>query len=135
MSEQEENQDAEATHGFEGTEPDPSANGVAGSEEPAGQRLRLVQREDGIGRAYVNAFRTHASGEELVVDMGFNLVKLDPNGPDAAEGVAGAVELEWLQRSVMSYRTAKMLTLELTRILRDHERRHGEIATGGREVQ
>ena len=102
-------------------------NGSAGpADPPETRRLRLEQDEQGLARSYANAFRSFTSGEEVVVDFGFNLVRLD--GPNAGEnGVDGTVQLEWNQRTVLSYRTAKSLAIDLGRIIREFERSNGEI--------
>ncbi len=112
-------------------DPTETPNGSAApAEQPSTRRLRLEQDEQALARSYANAFRSFTSGEEVVVDFGFNLVRLD--GQQRAEdGADGTVQLEWNQRTVLSYRTAKRLAIDLGRIIRDFERSNGEIPVQG----
>ena len=116
---------------------DPPAGGAAGDADapgpaPAPERktLRLEHREADLARAYANAFRSFTSGEELVLDFGFNLVRTDPAAAEAS-GADGSVSIDWTHRSVMSYRTAKSLAIDLARVVREHERAQGEIRLPG----
>ena len=106
--------------------PTTTTNGGEPAADPPAKRLRLEHREEGLARAYANAFRTFTSAEELVVDFGFNLVRMDAAAAEAS-GADGAVQIDWNQRAVLSYRTAKTLAMDLARIIREHERVHGEI--------
>ena len=104
----------------------PGGDAEGHPEDPPAKRLRLRHREEQLARHYANAFRTFTSAEELVVDFGFNLVRMDAAAAEAS-GADGSVEIDWNQRTVLSFRTAKTLAMDLARIIREHERAHGEI--------
>lgn len=103
--------------------------------EPAGQvtrRLRLEHREEQLARSYANAFRTYTSPEEVVVDLGFNLLQMNAASvADPDTDSDGTVTLDWMHRSVMSYRTAKSLAMDLARVIREYERVNGVIPVQG----
>ena len=114
----------------EPNEPTPSEPQEAPARAPApdARRLRLEHREGELARHHANAFRTFMASEELVIDFGFNLVRMDT----APEGADGTVTIDWTQRTVLSHRTAKLLAMDLARLIREHERAHGEIPVPGR---
>ncbi len=94
---------------------------------PNAQQFGLRVNDADMQTHYANAFRVHTTADEVMVDLGFNMVTVNraPN-PDA-KGPAGTVQLDWSQRSVLNYRTAKGLAIELGRIIRAYEDRFGEI--------
>ncbi len=90
--------------------------------EPS-MRVRIDERDMATG--YANAFRTHVTGEEVLVDFGLNL----PAQPQAQGGHAAASEMLFrvTQRVVLSPQTAKRLAITLAQVVREHESRFGEL--------
>jgi len=76
---------------------------------------------------FSNAYRIHTTAEEVVVDFGFNMA--NPN-PQAAQGAGGQQLLfKVSDRVIMSYATAKRLTLSLQQLVRRYEQQFGEVQT------
>jgi hypothetical protein len=91
------------------------------------RQLQLRVNEQNMSRDYSNTFRVNTTTDEVTVDLGFNMVTMNrqPNQDDKAP--AGVVQLDWHHRSILNYRTAKGLALELGRVIRAYEDRFGEI--------
>jgi uncharacterized Fe-S center protein len=96
----------------------------------AGTQVRVRMDERNMTTSYANAFRMHRTNEELLVDVGLNLVLPPQQGSDASQG-GQDVLFQVNNRLVLNYATAKRLAMALGQIVRQHEQQHGEIALGG----
>ena len=121
------------------TQVDPQVDAQA--REQTGQqqvRLRVDSREMSTG--YANAFRTHGTAEEVIIDFGLNMVTQSPNqngGAGAGAGAAatgqdagaagGEILFKLNDRVVMNYYSAKRLAITLGQIIRRHEDQFGEL--------
>ena len=105
--------------GNESTAPDVDQQ----AQQQTGQqqvRLRVSERE--MTSCYANAFRTHGSAEEVIVDFGLNLVN-----PSGGEGQQGEIVFEVKNRVVLNYYSAKRLAITLSQLIRRHEEQFGEL--------
>ena len=107
--------------------PNPPADPAAQPGDPQKRPFGLRVKEDGMQTQYANAFRTHTTTDEVLVDFGFNLVTLNRAAGEDGKTPAGTLQLDWQQRVILNYRTAKGLTVELSKIIRAYEERFGEI--------
>ncbi|MEX2214148.1 MAG: DUF3467 domain-containing protein [Phycisphaeraceae bacterium] len=102
---------------------DEQARQQAGNQQV---RLRIDQRNMNV--SYTNAFRTNATADEVIIDLGLNQVI--PSNP-GADGKPAEVSAEILfdinQRVILNYFTAKRLAITLGQIVRKHEERFGEL--------
>lgn len=94
-------------------------------------RLRIDQRD--MTTHYVNAFRTNAAGDEVVLEVGFNTLR--PAGPSAPneEQVDGEIAFEVSNRLILGYPATKRLALTLLQIVQRYEQQNGEIRIGGQQ--
>ncbi len=99
------------------------------SQQQAQVRVRV--QETHMASSYANAFRTHRSPEEVVIDFGLRLLQpLPPSAQTAdAKGPKTVAEMNFdvTSRVVMNYHTAKRLMGGLAQIIRQHEEQFGEI--------
>ncbi len=108
--------------------PDPQIGQQA--NEQTGQRsVRLRMDERNRTSAYANAFRTSATAEEVIIDLGLNqAVPLqqtpgrEGNGQPSAE-----ILFEISHRMILNYYTAKRLALTLGQLVHHHEQQFGEL--------
>jgi hypothetical protein len=91
-----------------------------GGDKPNVQVL-LDERE--LRQIYSNAYRIHATADEVVVDLGFNM----PN-PNPQTGQQQLL-LKITDRVVMSYVNAKRLALSLGQLIKRYEQQFGELQT------
>ncbi len=75
---------------------------------------------------YANAFRHHATPQELIVDFGINVVTQSKpaEGDDPA---TAQMSFQIDNRLVLNYLTAKRLAGTLVNLVQAHEKRFGEI--------
>ena len=107
--------------------------GVAGPGDSEQRRVRLRVDESKMDIEYINAFRTQVSGDEVIVDVGMNL--LQPNrggaGSSDGEGANGGeiVNATFLAQSrlVLNPKSAKRLAMLLSDHVRRIEQQRGEI--------
>jgi hypothetical protein len=93
------------------------------AREQTGQReIRLRIDERNMGTSYANAFRTNGTAEEVMLDFGLNLV-----GPPPTPQGQPEIIFQANQRVIMNYYSAKRLALTLSRLIRSHEERFGEL--------
>ena len=91
-------------------------------QESAGQpgvQILLDERE--LRQIYSNAYRIHATADEVVIDVGFNMP--NPN-PQAGQQ---QLLLKITDRVIMSYMTAKRLSLSLSQLIKRYEQQFGEL--------
>ena len=105
----------------------PAAASANGATEQQKRQLGVRINEDELHSEYANAFRSFTTTDEVLLDFGFNLVTLNRQQNQAADAPAGTLQLDWKQRVVMNYRTAKGLAVELGKIITAYEQQFGEI--------
>ena len=74
------------------------------------QQVRLNVHTEKMGTSYANAFQVRYSQDDVLVSFGVSLTDLS-----AEPGVKGVVTADMLERIAMTPRTAKRLTLTLSR--------------------
>jgi len=82
--------------------------------------VRLDERN--LKTTYANAFRTHATAEEVMLDFGLNLLSA-PSKPGGQPDIIFQIN----ERIVLNYFQAKRLALALGQIIRRHEEEFGEL--------
>ncbi len=95
------------------------------AQQQTGKQVRLKVDHTGMGTTYANAFKTNATSEEVIVDLGLNMVV--PNPQAAAGDVAGDILFQVNNRLILNYFTAKRLALSLGQIVRGYEEKFGEL--------
>ena len=98
-------------------------------QQAGGQQVRLRIDQRNMATNYANAFRTNATADEVILDLGLNQVV--PAAPGADGKPQGDVAAEMLfdinNRIILNYFTAKRLAITLGQIVRKHEERFGEL--------
>tara|TARA_R110002111_G_scaffold145461_4_gene211963 strand:+ start:424 stop:771 length:348 start_codon:yes stop_codon:yes gene_type:complete len=94
-------------------------------QQTGGKQVRLKVDHTGMGTTYANAFKTNATSEEVIVDLGLNMVVPNPQGQNAE--VAGDILFQVNNRLILNYYTAKRLALSLGQIVRGYEEKFGEL--------
>ena len=90
-----------------------------GGQQQQGVPVMLDERE--LRRTYVNTYRSHATADEVIIDLGFNMP--DPN-PQSGQA---QFLLKMTDRVVMNYANAKRLSGSLTQLVKRFEQQFGEI--------
>jgi hypothetical protein len=85
------------------------------------QNVQLVLDERDMRTTFINAYRIHTTAEEVVVDLGFNM--LNPN----QQGGQQQMLFKVTDRIILSYSTTKRLTTSLGQLIRRFEQQFGEI--------
>jgi hypothetical protein len=89
-------------------------------QTPDGQ-VQLVVDERDMKSQFANGYRIYTTGEEVVVDFGFNM--LNPNPANAQPQMLFKAN----DRIIMSYPTIKRLSLSLAQLVRRYEDQFGQI--------
>jgi hypothetical protein len=97
------------------------AEDITGGEQQ--QNISLVVDERDLRMIYSNAYRIHATADEVVVDLGFNMP--NPNPPQGQQQVLWKIS----DRLVMSYMNAKRLALSLGQLVKRYEQQFGELSS------
>ncbi len=95
------------------------------AKQQHGKQVRLKVDHTGMGTTYANAFKTNATSEEVIVDLGLNMVVPNPQGADSE--IAGEILFQVNNRLILNYYTAKRLALSLGQIVRGYEEKFGEL--------
>ena len=95
------------------------------AQQQTGKQVRLRVDQSNMGLTYANAFKTNATSEEVIVDLGLNIVVPNPQGPGA--DVAGEILFQVNNRLILNYYTAKRLALSLGQLVRGYEEKFGEL--------
>jgi hypothetical protein len=91
------------------------------STDAAAQQVQLVVDEREMRTAFANGYRIYTTGEEVVVDFGFNMLNPNPqSGQSQMLFKAG-------DRVILSYPTVKRLSLSLAQLVRRYEEQFGPI--------
>jgi hypothetical protein len=94
-------------------------------QSPEGQQnVQVFLDESGLKTTYSNAYRLHQSMEEVIVDLGFNMVN-----PNAQTGQPQMV-FKVTERIVMTYTNAKRLSMSMQQLIKRYEQQFGEIPVG-----
>jgi Protein of unknown function (DUF3467) len=86
---------------------------------PPNVQVLLDERE--LRQIYSNAYRIHATADEVIVDLGFNMP--NPN-PQAGQQ---QLLLKITDRVVMSYMNTKRLSQSLGQLIKRYEQQFGEL--------
>lgn len=95
------------------------------AKQQTGKQVRLRVDQSNMGTTYANAFKTNATSEEVIVDLGLNMVV--PNPQAQGGDVAGDILFQINNRLILNYYTAKRLALSLGQIVRGYEEKFGEL--------
>ncbi len=95
---------------------------MADEEQTQGQPMQVVVDERELRTTYCNAYRIHATNDEVVVDLGFNMPDPNPRQPGQAQ-----LLLKISDRIIMNYTQAKRLALSLGQLIRRYEQQYGEL--------
>jgi len=95
-------------------------------QQAAQQNFQLVIDERDLRTIYSNSYRIHATADEVVVDLSFNMP--DPN---PQQGQQPRLILKISDRVVLSYLNAKRLALSLGQLVKRYEQQFGELVPPG----
>ncbi len=90
-------------------------------QEAAANQVQLVVDERDMRSAFANGYRIYTTGEEVVVDFGFNMLNPNPQSGQAQMLFKAG------DRVIMSYPTIKRLALSLDQLVRRYESQFGPI--------
>ncbi len=90
--------------------------------EQVGQRVRLRIDERDLRTTYANFFRTNGTADEVMLDLGLNMLA-QPTG----EGATPEIVCKLSNRVVLNYYSAKRLAIALGQLIRRHEEQFGEL--------
>lgn len=96
------------------------------AEEQTGQQVRLRLDQRNMTTSYANAFRTNATADEVILDIGLNQVIPAQPGADGKQ-VQAEILFDVSDRLILNYYTAKRLAITLGQIVRKHEDQFGEL--------
>ena len=91
--------------------------------QPQGVQVFLDERE--LRTTYTNAYRMHTAAEEVVIDLGFNMV--NPNTQGQAQGGQPQLLFKVTDRVIMTYVNAKRLAMSLGQLIKRYEQQFGEL--------
>ncbi len=104
----------------------PAPHAATPVADPADASVRVQVDESKMQSLYANAFRCSQTPEEVMLDLGLNMVVAD--GPTTGETPrGGSARFEVGSRVIMNYYTAKRLAMLLSNVVRQHEQRFGEL--------
>ena len=83
--------------------------------------VQLVVDERDLKSTFANGYRIYTTGEEVVLDFGFNMLNPNPAGGQQQ------MLFKATDRLILSYPTMKRLSLSLRQLVQQFEQRYGEI--------
>lgn len=86
-----------------------------------GSNVQLVVDERDMKTTFANGYRIYTTGEEVVLDFGFNMLNPNPAGGQQQ------MLFKANERVILSYPTMKRLSLSLRQLVQQYEQRYGEI--------
>jgi hypothetical protein len=87
------------------------------------QQVQVMLDERELKTTYGNAYRIHNTAEEVVLDVGFNMPNPNPQNNQMQ------LLFKVTDRLIMSYPTAKRLSMSLIQLIKRFEQQFGEIPT------
>jgi hypothetical protein len=87
--------------------------------QSSGMQVMIDERD--LKTHYSNAYRIHATADEVIVDLGFNMPDPNPRGGQQA------LLLKITDRVIMSYVNAKRLAMSLSQLVKRYEQQFGEL--------
>jgi len=99
--------------------------------QAAGMHVMIDERD--LKTHYANAYRIHATADEVIVDLGFNMP--DPNPRTAATPTQPGLLLKITDRVILNYVNAKRLSSSLQQLVKRYEQQFGELPTGNKAPQ
>ena len=87
----------------------------------AQQGVQVLLDESTLKTTYSNAYRIHTSMEEVIVDLGFNMVNPNPQTGQAQ------MLFKVTERIVMTYANTKRLSISLQQLIKRYEQQFGDI--------
>ena len=94
------------------------------TEKPQTQRIGLRINHRDAQTIYVNSFKSQATPEEFLLDVGINRLEPTGNAEQPAE-----VHFTVGGRLIMNYQTTKRLAAALVGVVQKYEEQFGPIAT------
>src|SRR5580704_1248916 len=88
---------------------------------PSSPNVQVLLDERELRQIYSNSYRIHATNDEVIIDLGFNM----PN-PNPQTGQQQLL-LKITDRVVMSYMNAKRLSQSLMQLIKRYEQQFGEL--------
>jgi hypothetical protein len=99
------------------------------SAQAGSMHVMIDERE--LKTHYSNAYRIHATADEVIIDLGFNMP--DPNPRSGAQAAQpGGLLLKITDRVILNYINAKRLSLSLGQLIKRYEQQFGELPVGNR---
>jgi len=95
--------------------------------DPAQASMHVMIDERDLKTHYSNAYRIHATADEVIVDLGFNMP--DPNPRQGAAQQTPGLLLKITDRVILNYVNAKRLALSLQQLIKRYEQQFGELPT------
>ena len=102
------------------------------AQQQTGKQVRLRVDQSKMDTNYANAFKTNATSEEIIVDLGLNMVVNNPQAKQEND-VAGDILFQVNNRLILNYYTAKRLALSLGQLVRGYEEKFGELKLNAAE--
>jgi hypothetical protein len=101
------------------------------SPQPTGMHVMIDERD--LKTHYANAYRIHATADEVIIDLGFNMP--DPNPRQGQQAQPGLL-LKITDRAILNYVNAKRLAASLQQLIKRYEQQFGELPSStGRTPQ
>jgi hypothetical protein len=103
-------------------------------QQTGNSSIKLRVDRSGVHSTYANAFRPHATTEEIILDLGLNQL-LQPFNPGQTPAEQGESEIlfEVTSRIILNYYTAKRLAMSLGQMIRQYEHQFGELKLNAAE--
>ena len=92
------------------------------AREQVGQRVRLRIDERDLRTTYANFFRTNGTADEVMLDLGLNMLA-QPTGEESTPEIVCKLS----NRVVLNYYSAKRLAIALSQLIRQHEDAFGTL--------
>ena len=97
------------------------AEEIQSGVDPQTQNVQLMVDERDTRTTFSNGYRIYTTGEEVVLDFGFNMLNPNPAGGQQQ------MLFKATDRLILSYPTMKRLSLSLRQLVQQFEQRYGEI--------
>ena len=98
------------------------AESTAGAGKPGEQQVRVHIDERNLKTTFSNVFRTNATAEEVILDLGIKAFTPSTQGNGTPE-----MTFQFTDRVVLTYIGAKNLAIHLGQVIRQYEEQFGEL--------